>query len=294
MAYRNATAEVWPWSRPRRSKLRHVASIRAIATRWLRLQEKVVIPTESLPSTVYAIADVHGRADLLEAMLGYIAAHANNHQSKPVVIFLGDLIDRGPHSPKVLDQVCLTLDLYPGSRLILGNHDFYLRELLRGALTYEDAVNWMDWGGVATVSAYSSRPVPDFENIAADIRRVFPHHVNLLENAHTFMEMGRFCFVHAGIRPGILLAKQDEYDLRWIRAGFLDHMDVLDHVVLHGHTITKSLRPEVYSNRIALDTGAYRTGRLSAAVIRHDELLHFVCTELTESGSIEVGEWRPD
>ncbi|MCQ1807306.1 metallophosphoesterase [Neorhizobium galegae] len=269
-------------------------SQRAIATHRLSLQEKVVIPTESLPSTVYAIADVHGRADLLEAMLGYIAAHANNHQTKPVVIFLGDLIDRGPHSPKVLDQVCSTLDLYPGSRLILGNHDFYLRELLRGALTYEDAVNWMDWGGVATVSAYSSRPVPDFDNIAADIRRVFPHHVDLLENAHTFMEMGRFCFVHAGIRPGILLAKQDEYDLRWIRAGFLDHMDVLDHVVLHGHTITKSLRPEVYSNRIALDTGAYRTGRLSAAVITHDELLHFVCTELTESGSIEVGEWRPD
>ncbi len=249
--------------------------------------------TQSLSSDIYAIADIHGRADLLEAMLGCIAAASDDHQSKPVVIFLGDLIDRGPDSPKVLDQVCSTLDLYPGSRLILGNHDFYLRELLRGTLTQEDAVNWMDWGGVATVSAYSSCPVPDFENIAADIRRVFPHHVDLLENALTFKEMGRFCFVHAGIRPGILLAKQDEYDLRWIRTGFLDHMDVFGHVVLHGHTITKSLRPEVYANRIALDTGAYRTGRLSAAVIRQDALSHFVCTELTDTGAIHVGEWQP-
>ncbi|MBY3089007.1 hypothetical protein HFO63_33885 [Rhizobium laguerreae] len=249
--------------------------------------------TESLPYIVYAIADVHGRADLLEAMLGYIAADSNEHHSKPVVIFLGDLIDRGPHSPKVLDQVCLTLDLYPGSRLILGNHDFYLRELLRGALTHEDAVNWMDWGGVATLSAYSTLPVPAFENIAADIRRVFPHHVDLLENALSFKEIGRFCFVHAGKRPGVQLANQSEYDLRWIRAGFLDHIDVFGHVVLHGHTITKSLRPEVYSNRIALDTGAFRTGRLSAAVIRHDELSHFLCTELTESGAIRVAEWRP-
>lgn len=253
-----------------------------------------MVITESLPSEIYAIADVHGRADLLEAMLGYIAAAANDRQSKPVVIFLGDLIDRGPHSPRVLDQVCSTLDLYPGSRLILGNHDFFLRELLRGALTEEDAANWMDWGGVATVSAYSNRPVPDFENIAADIRRAFPHHVELLLNALSFKEIGRFCFVHAGIRPGVHLADQTEHDLRWIRAGFLDHMDVFGHVVLHGHTITTSLRPEIYANRIALDTGAYRTGRLSAAVIRHDELSHFVCTELTESGAIEVGEWRPD
>ncbi|SIQ59788.1 serine/threonine protein phosphatase 1 [Rhizobium sp. RU35A] len=251
-------------------------------------------PTESLPSDIYAIADIHGRADLLEAMLGYIAAVSNDNQSPPVVLFLGDLIDRGPHSPKVLDQVYSTLDRYPGSRLILGNHDFYLRELLRGTLTDEDAINWMDWGGVATVSAYSDRPVPDFKNIAADIRRVFPHHADLLENALTFKEIGRFCFVHAGIRPGVQLESQSEHDLRWIRAGFLDHLDLFDHVVLNGHTITKSLRPEVYSNRIALDTGAYRTGRLSAAVIRHDELSHFVCTELTETGRIEVGEWQPD
>lgn len=253
-----------------------------------------MIPTEISSSTIYAIADVHGRADLLEALLGYIAAISSNHQARPVIIFLGDLIDRGPDSPKVLDQVCSTLDLYPGSRLILGNHDFYLRELLRGTLTREDAANWMDWGGVATVSAYSNRPVPDFDGIAADIRRVFPHHVNLLEDAQTFMEMGRYCFVHAGIRPGVLLANQDEYDLRWIRAGFLDHMDVFGPVVLHGHTITKSLRPEVYSNRVALDTGAYRTARLSAAVIRKDELSHFLCTELTHGGAIEVAEWRPN
>lgn len=186
-----------------------------------------MITTESLPSDIYAITDIHGRADLLEAMLGYIAAASDDHRSKPVVIF-------------------------------------------------------------------TNRPVPDFENIAPDIRRIFPHHVDLLENALKFKEIGRFCFVHAGIRPGVQLANQSEYDLRWIRAGFLDHIDVLDHVVLHGHTITKSLRPEVYSNRIALDTGAYQTGRLSAAVIRRDELSRFVCTELTETGAIQVGEWHPN
>lgn len=250
--------------------------------------------TDSRPSHIYAIADIHGRADLLEVMLARIADDATAHGSAPLVIFLGDLIDRGPESPKVIDLVRATLDLYPGSRLILGNHDFFLRELLRGTLTAEDAVNWLDWGGVATLSAYSHRPVPDLDNIAADIHQNFPHHVDVLENALTYKEIGRFCFVHAGIRPGVELIDQDEYDLRWIRAGFLDHLDVFRHIVLHGHTITASLRPEIHSNRIALDTGAYRTGRLSAAVIRNDELSHFLCTELSETGGIRIGAWQPE
>ncbi len=246
------------------------------------------------PSDIYAIADIHGRSDLLEVMLRHIADISAERRSKPTVIFLGDLIDRGPRSPQVLDQVASTLDLYPGSQLILGNHDFYLRSLLRDELAPEDAVNWMDWGGVATVSAYSRRPVPDFKGIAADIRDAFPHHATLLDNALTYRQIGSFCFVHAGVRPGVSLTEQTDYDLRWIRAGFLDHVDAFEHIVVHGHTITNSLRPEVYDNRIAIDTAAYRTGRLSAAVIRHDKLSHFICTALTATGEITVENWQAD
>ena len=253
-----------------------------------------MLTPETMPSEIYAIADVHGRADLLEALLDHIHAVSADRHSKPVVIFLGDLIDRGPHSPQVLDQVMSTLDRYPGSQLILGNHDFYLRALLRGDLSSEDAVNWMDWGGVATLSSYSDRAVPDFENIATDILKAFPHHLVLLDRALTYKEIGRFCFVHAGIRPDVPLAAQTEYDLRWIRAGFLDHFEDFDYTVVHGHTITDSLRPEIYSNRIALDTGAYRSGRLTAAVIRNDQLSHFLCTGLTQNGDVRVEEWRAE
>jgi diadenosine tetraphosphatase ApaH/serine/threonine PP2A family protein phosphatase len=248
---------------------------------------------EDLASEIYAIGDIHGRVDLLEVLLSHIAAASEQSGSKPILIFLGDLIDRGPHSPQVLDLVNLTLELNPGSRLVLGNHDFYLRALLRGELSPEDAVNWMDWGGVATVSAYSDRPVPDFKGIAADIREAFPHHQHLLENALTYKEIGSFCFVHAGVRPGVVLTAQTEYDLRWIRAGFLDHVDAFDHTVVHGHTITNSLLPEVHHNRIAVDTAAYRTGRLSAAVIRQDRLSHFIYTQLNPIGDFSVEELLP-
>ena len=249
--------------------------------------------TEGVPFDIYAIADIHGRADLLEAMLRHIDLASKESMRTPIVVFLGDLIDRGPSSPKVLDLVASALDRYPGSKLVLGNHDFYLRALLRGDLDPQDAVNWMDWGGVATLSAYSERPVPSFKSVADDIRSAFPHHITLLENALTYLEVGRFCFVHAGIRPGTVLAEQEDYDLRWIRAGFLDHFDAFDHIVVHGHTITNSLWPEVYANRIAVDTAAYRTGRLSAVVIRQDRLSHFLCTRVTEDSDIDVHEWRP-
>lgn len=241
-------------------------------------------------SDIYAIADIHGRADLLRALLDHIAA---SEERQPVIIFLGDLVDRGPHSPDVLDLVAFVLDRYPGSRFVIGNHDYYLRSLLHGELTHEDATNWMDWGGVATVSAYSRNPVPNFAGIAADIRKSYQHHMDLLDRAVTHVVAGRFCFVHAGIRPGVPLAEQTDYDLRWIRAGFLDYIEPLDHIVVHGHTITSSLRPEIYPNRIALDTGAYRTGRLSAAVIRDDELSHFLCTAVDDDGGIGIEQWMP-
>ena len=242
-------------------------------------------------SDIYAIGDIHGRADLLEALLGHIAAIQRAASSQPVIMFLGDLIDRGPRSPEVLDLVSSALDRYPGSRLILGNHDHYLRSLLRDELAEDDATNWMDWGGVATVSAYSRQPVPNFTGIATEIRERFPHHIGLLNGAVTHEVAGRFCFVHAGVRPGVPLAAQTDYDLRWIRAGFLDHVEQFDHIVVHGHTITNSLWPEIYQNRIALDTAAYRTGRLSAAVIRHDRLSHFLCTGIAANGGISVEEW---
>ncbi|WP_310295874.1 metallophosphoesterase [Rhizobium sp. BE258] len=124
-------------------------------------RQKIAIRSQSSLSDIYAIGDIHGRADLLEALLGHIAAIQRAGSSQPVIMFLGDLIDRGPRSPEVLDLVSSALDRYPGSRLVLGNHDHYLRSLLRDELAEDDATNWMDWGGVATVSAYSRQPVPN-------------------------------------------------------------------------------------------------------------------------------------
>ena len=76
-------------------------------------------------------------------------------------------------------------------------------------------------------------------------------------------------FVHAGIRPGVEVDQQSQADLRWIREPFL--FDESDHgfVVVHGHTITDEV--EERPNRIGIDTGAYRSGVLTALAIEGTE-----------------------
>jgi len=102
--------------------------------------------------------------------------------------------------------------------------------------------------------------------IRAAIRR---EHVKFLESFDDSCRFGDYLFVHAGIRPGVEVDQQSQADLRWIRDPFL--FDETDHgfVVVHGHTIRSQV--EVRPNRIGIDTGAYRTGVLTALAIEGDE-----------------------
>ncbi|MBA8880867.1 metallophosphoesterase [Phyllobacterium myrsinacearum] len=81
-------------------------------------------------TATYAIGDIHGRADLLYGLLPAIDMDAADKDWKPRIIFLGDIIDHGPHSRSAMDLVCRTLKNSPDSRLILGNHDNYFMEFM--------------------------------------------------------------------------------------------------------------------------------------------------------------------
>jgi predicted phosphodiesterase len=233
---------------------------------------------------IVVIGDIHGRADLLEKLLAEIVASVPGAR----IIFLGDLIDRGPSSARVLDMVHELKASRPGTELILGNHDFYMREHLRGTLTDEDAGKWFQWGGMQTLHSYSPVGIDTLKQYRDLVLSGYPLHQELLESAKSILTWGDYCFVHAGIRPGLPLADQAEHDLMWIREGFLDYEGHLPAIVVHGHSITPSRMPQVNSNRIAIDTGAYGTGRLTAAVFERNSLSHFLCTETSPTGRIHV------
>ncbi|MBC8130482.1 MAG: metallophosphoesterase [Rhizobiaceae bacterium] len=225
----------------------------------------------NLPITdhiLYAIGDVHGRADLLGDLLDWIEADAPAQGAQPCVRFLGDIIDRGPESRAAMDMVADTLDRWPGSRLMLGNHDDWLLQFLAGRPPEEDDwfELWMEQGGQETLSSYAAsadRP-RDARDIILDRHA---RHVQVLREASILECNGPFAFVHAGVDPAAGFDAQMRGTCLRIRSQFLQHVGLLDHVVIHGHSPQRPAQPTVTENRISMDTGAFFSGVLSVAAI---------------------------
>ena len=221
----------------------------------------------------YAIGDIHGRVDLLEHLLAKIHADLQRRPArKTLLVFVGDLIDRGPSSAQVIERLrCYHRDgVQPV--FLLGNHEEVVLRALAGDSTVVES--WLQFGGLQCLQSYgvtlaklrgrSAKEVIDI------VRSVVPReHVEFLETFADSCRFGDYLFVHAGIRPGIEIDRQSQSDLRWIREPFL--FDERDHgfLVVHGHTITDEV--EERPNRIGIDTGAYRSGVLTALAIEGAE-----------------------
>lgn len=236
---------------------------------------------------VIAIGDIHGVANTLKLLLRTVSDEFQPADTQ--LIFLGDLVDRGPNSDAVVDVTCEAFEMYPGSILILGNHDHFFREFLRCPHDGDDLCQWAVNGGVQTIESYGFdfSIQWDWEHqklIAEEIKERLPSHVALLESAVSFVVTDSHFFTHAGVDPERPLTDQFFDDLMWIREGFLDFDGLLPKTIVHGHTITNSEMPEVHQNRIALDTGSFSTGRISAALFVDDILNGFVVAEVTAHG----------
>jgi serine/threonine protein phosphatase 1 len=220
---------------------------------------------------IYAIGDIHGHLDLLDQVLTRIDAHlANNPISQPIYVFLGDYIDRGPASRAVLDRL-IERSRMPQTIFLKGNHEAILEEFLTEPRVLDE---WRKYGGLETLVSYGLRPsgktiLTEQQALAAELGRALPlSHRNFLSGLKTSYVCGDYFFVHAGVRPGIALDLQLEKDLLWIRDEFLRHEERFEKIIVHGHTPVPT--PEIHSNRINIDTGAYATGILTCLMIEAD------------------------
>ncbi|MEO6582048.1 MAG: metallophosphoesterase [Sphingomicrobium sp.] len=214
----------------------------------------------------YAVGDIHGRLDLLNDLLARIEADIDDRRpAQNIIVFLGDLIDRGPDSAKVVER--LRTYRRDGVRTVFlsGNHEEVLLRLIRGESRFLG--DWLSFGGKECARSYgiSSTALKrmDPDQAVAHLRQKVPasHRAFLQQFLDTF-RIGSYLFVHAGVRPGVPLSEQTQSDLRWIRGPFLDNGDDHGFIVVHGHTIAGEV--DVRTNRIGIDTGAYRTGLLTA------------------------------
>jgi serine/threonine protein phosphatase 1 len=220
---------------------------------------------------VYAVGDIHGRADLLEQMHRLIAedAAALTPGTGKVVVYLGDYVDRGLESRRVVDLLIHhPLEEFQAVHL-LGNHDAWLLSFL-----VDPAIGpiWLRYGGDATIHSYGvpfGMPQDDrsfYEELQRHLRQRIPRgHVEFLQRLELSFESGDYLFVHAGVNPGLPLDQQTADDLLWIREPFLSSQRDLGRVVVHGHTVESE--PIIRANRIGIDTGACWTGCLTCLVL---------------------------
>jgi len=241
---------------------------RGLLSRWFGGEER----RASVPPgmRVYAIGDIHGRADLLDLLTVRIlddsaAWRREGHAAK--IVYLGDYVDRGPDSKTVIDRL-----LAPPPELdavfLLGNHDKVLLDFLEDPSLFGA---WREFGARETLLSYGVVP-PLFENQEAFVRAcdafraALPDaHLRFFRTLQLSAEIGGYVFVHAGVRPGVDLGRQSAEDMLWIRGDFLDSSADFGAVIIHGHTPTE--QPVVRPNRIGVDTGACMTGQLTAVVL---------------------------
>ncbi|MET0275131.1 MAG: metallophosphoesterase family protein [Phenylobacterium sp.] len=228
---------------------------------------------EAPPSTggrlVYAIGDVHGRLDVLEPLLRDIAQDVTESRpaETPMLVFLGDYVDRGPDSKRVVDLI-LKMSTHKDfeTRILKGNHEEALLQFLDEPPFGSD---WMEHGGGPTLASYGVQPPATrtdreaWARVRDEFDRVLPReHRDFYQNLELLLTVGDYAFVHAGVKPGVALEHQVERDLLWIRQEFLEEKGPYGKVIVHGHSPSEEAQLTPY--RLGIDTGAYATGVLTA------------------------------
>jgi serine/threonine protein phosphatase 1 len=241
-----------------------------------RLQElRVRGRRPSLPAGLrfYAIGDIHGRLDLLNELLALINHDiALRSTVRPVYIFLGDYIDRGPSSRATVDKL-IEHGLTNESIFLKGNHELIALKCLSDRNLFEQ---WLRLGGLETLISYGLTPESaasgkQIVELQAAFHNALPRaHFRFFGELQNSFACGDFFFAHAGVKPNVELSRQKESDLLWIRDEFLSSSHDFGKIIVHGHTPVSEI--EVGPNRINIDTGAFATGRLTCLILEGESV----------------------
>lgn len=215
-----------------------------------------------MPVAVYVIGDIHGCFALLMQLENQIYADAKMISGEKLIVYLGDVVDRGDRSSEVIEHL-LSRPPPRFQRICLrGNHEHLMNSFLQNPS--RDAP-WLEFGGRQTLESYGvdliekARP----RDLRMKITALIPDaHLSFLSDLPVSLELPDYYIAHAGINPDASLHDQTDRDLLWIREPFSSHNGPFEKVVVHGHTPQETAT--VTQHKISIDTGAYASGKLSA------------------------------
>jgi serine/threonine protein phosphatase 1 len=226
---------------------------------------------EQWPGPIYAIGDIHGCLDALLDLEKQIHTDAEQFDGPKLMVLLGDYVDRGPKSSGVLRHL-LGIPEGDFTRIALaGNHESMMLSALEGT----DIGHWLSLGGTETLRSYGIDHEQFARARARKRREILSSHIpndhlNFLRELPLSLQVLQTVFVHAGIRRHIPMDEQDARDLLWMRHDLTVAEPDDGLLVVHGHTPVEEV--QIFPGRIAIDTGAFATGRLTAIRLTADLL----------------------
>lgn len=230
------------------------------------------------PAAIYAIGDIHGCYDQLIALESEIVDDAASIEGEIWILTLGDVVDRGPASARVIDRLRAPAPRGIRRVNIMGNHEAMMLDF---ALRPRPAAMWLENGGRETLASYGVPPHKletlnrrTAEQIVASY--IPQEHIDYLQGLPCLLETPAAIFVHAGLRPGFRLTAQKEADLLWYRDEYEAHYAEFGKPIVHGHTVRDN--PLVTPFRVAVDTGAASGGPLTAARVNADGSVKLIST----------------
>jgi len=199
---------------------------------------------------IFAIGDIHGCLGKLRTLIQNINADPEND----IIVFIGDYIDRGSAAREVVDYVIGLTAEYKNVVCLLGNHEYMFLRYLDGL----DEEMYLSNGGSVTLFAYAVSLSETPQERKAKIPR---EHLKFFESLLPHYETDNYLFVHAGLKPGLILSRQTIHDLLWVRHEFIDTDYDFGKMIVFGHTPLSY--PLIMPNKIGIDTGAAFGGKLT-------------------------------
>ena len=232
---------------------------------------------EKFEGTVYVVGDVHGRLDLLLGLEALIFDDAKESETEKLIIYIGDMVDRGPDSAGVLAHIRGAVPSGFLRLALLGNHEHMLLRFVRD--TNEDL--WLNFGGRETLMSYGVGEQETFDvkpgtaGMRLLLQKAIPHEdLTFLRALPQAITLKHFILTHAGGNPAKPFSDQTKREMVWGIRGFLKTSADYGREMVHGHFIVNDVRRA--DGKIAIDTGAYASGRLSAVKLEHDGTVDFL------------------